>query len=96
MRNPGWSAVSDIDGPKAIETRRKLYDMAVAEKSLIAGFHYPFPSLGHAEKDGTSYRLVPIAWNRSIWAMRHRTVSDIARVRAVPLGGGLTRPDTDS
>jgi len=66
VRNPGWSAVFDIDGPKAIETRRKFYDMAVAEKSLIAGFHYPFPSLGHAEKDGTSYRLVPIAWNPSI------------------------------
>jgi glyoxylase-like metal-dependent hydrolase (beta-lactamase superfamily II) len=66
VRNPGWSAVFDIDGPKAIETRRKFYDMAVAEKSLIAGFHYPFPSLGHVEKDGTSYRLVPIAWNPSI------------------------------
>ena len=30
--------VFDVDGPKAIETRRKFYDMAVAEKSLIAGF----------------------------------------------------------
>ncbi len=66
VRNPGWSAVFDIDGPKAIETRRKFYDMAVAEKALIAGFHYPFPSLGHVEKDGTGYRLVPIAWNPSI------------------------------
>ena len=66
VRNPGWSAVFDVDGPKAIETRRKFYDMAVAEKSPIAGFHYPFPSLGHVEKDGTSYRLVPIAWNTVI------------------------------
>ena len=66
VRNPEWSAVFDIDGPKAIETRRKFYDMAVAEKALIAGFHYPFPSLGHVEKDGTGYRLVPIAWNPSI------------------------------
>jgi glyoxylase-like metal-dependent hydrolase (beta-lactamase superfamily II) len=66
VRNPGWSAVFDLDGPQAIETRRKFYDMAVAEKTLIAGFHYPFPSLGHVEKDGTSYRLVPIVWNPSI------------------------------
>jgi hypothetical protein len=66
VRNPTWSAVFDIDGPKAIETRRKFYDMAVAEKALIAGFHYPFPSLGHVEKDGAGYRLVPIAWNPSI------------------------------
>jgi hypothetical protein len=40
--------------------------MALAEKSLIAGFHYPFPSLGHVEKDGANYRLVPIASNPSI------------------------------
>jgi hypothetical protein len=66
VRNPGWSAVFDIDGPKAIETRRKFYDMPVAEKSLIAGFHYPFPSLAHVEKDRMSYWLVPIAWNPSI------------------------------
>src|SRR5215471_16161166 len=66
VRNPTWSAVFDIDGPKAIETRRKFYDMAIAEKALIAGFHYPFPSLGHVEKDGAGYRLVPIVWNPSI------------------------------
>ena len=66
VRNPDWTAVFDLDGPMAIETRHKLYDMAVAEKALIAGFHYPFPSLAHAEKDGTGYRLVPIAWNPGI------------------------------
>jgi glyoxylase-like metal-dependent hydrolase (beta-lactamase superfamily II) len=63
VRNPGWHAGFDMDGPKAEETRRRLYDRAVADKVLIAGFHYPFPSLGHAEKDGSGYRLVPIAWN---------------------------------
>jgi hypothetical protein len=40
--------------------------MAVAEKALIAGFHFPFPSLGYVEKDGASYRLVPIAWQPAI------------------------------
>jgi glyoxylase-like metal-dependent hydrolase (beta-lactamase superfamily II) len=65
-RNPEWIAQFDIDGPKAIETRRKFYDMAVAERALIAGFHYPFPSLGHVEKDGSGYRVIPIAWSPSI------------------------------
>jgi hypothetical protein len=36
--------------------------MAAAEKMLIAGFHFPFPSLGHVEKVGTEYRLVPVVW----------------------------------
>ena len=35
VRNPHWQAGGDMDGPKAAETRRKLYDMAVAEKMLV-------------------------------------------------------------
>ena len=63
VRNPGWHAVFDMDGKQAEETRRKVYDMAIAEKLMIQGFHYPFPSAGWVEKDGTGYRVVPISWN---------------------------------
>jgi glyoxylase-like metal-dependent hydrolase (beta-lactamase superfamily II) len=62
LRNPDWHVAFDIDPNKAMATRRKFYDMAAAEKALIAGFHFAFPSLGHVEKDGAGYRLVPIAW----------------------------------
>jgi glyoxylase-like metal-dependent hydrolase (beta-lactamase superfamily II) len=62
LRHPNWHVVYDMDGAKAEETRRKFYDMASADKMLIAGFHFPFPSLGHVEKDGTDYRLVPAVW----------------------------------
>ncbi|HEY8441177.1 MAG TPA: MBL fold metallo-hydrolase, partial [Xanthobacteraceae bacterium] len=41
----------------------KFYDMAAAEKALVIGFHFSFPSLGHMENDGTGYRLVPVAWS---------------------------------
>ena len=33
-------------------TRRKVYDMLVAEKMMVQGFHYPFPSLAYVEKAG--------------------------------------------
>ena len=62
LRHPNWHVTYDMDGTKAEETRRKFYDMASAEKTLIAGFHFPFPSLGYVEKDGTNYRLVPAPW----------------------------------
>ena len=39
-------------------TRRKVYDMLVADKMRVQGFHYPFPAIGYVEKDGTGYRLV--------------------------------------
>jgi glyoxylase-like metal-dependent hydrolase (beta-lactamase superfamily II) len=65
-RHPGWHAFYDQDGPMAETTRRKVYDMLAAERMAVQGFHYPFPSLGHIEKDGTGYRVVPAAWNPAI------------------------------
>jgi glyoxylase-like metal-dependent hydrolase (beta-lactamase superfamily II) len=63
LLNPDWHVAYDVDPDKAAQTRHKFYDMAAAEKALIAGFHFSFPSLGHVEKDGTGYRLVPVRWN---------------------------------
>ena len=63
LRNPDWHVAFDVDPANAAETRHKFYDMAAAEKALIAGCHFTFPSLGHVEKDGAKYCLVPIAWN---------------------------------
>ena len=44
-RNPGWHVFFDQDPEMAEATRRKVYDMLVAEKMLVQGFHYPFPSV---------------------------------------------------
>jgi glyoxylase-like metal-dependent hydrolase (beta-lactamase superfamily II) len=63
LRHPDWHVAYDVDPIKAAETRHKFYDMAAAEKATVVGFHFTFPSIGHVEKDGTGYRLVPIAWN---------------------------------
>jgi glyoxylase-like metal-dependent hydrolase (beta-lactamase superfamily II) len=63
LRNPDWHVMFDIDPQQAAATRHKFYDMAAAEKALVVGFHFTFPSLGHVEKAGTGYRLVPVAWN---------------------------------
>ena len=50
VRNPGWHAFFDQDAKMAEETRRKVYDMLVAEKMLVQGFHYPFPGMAYIEK----------------------------------------------
>jgi glyoxylase-like metal-dependent hydrolase (beta-lactamase superfamily II) len=63
LRNPDWHVAYDVDPDVAQATRHKFYDMAAAEKALVVGFHFTFPSIGHVEKDGSKYRLVPIAWN---------------------------------
>ena len=63
VRNPGWHGFFDQDPKQAETTRRAVYDMVVAEKLMVQGFHYPFPGLGHVEKDGANYRLIPAPWN---------------------------------
>jgi len=64
--NPGWHAFFDQDGDVAETTRRRVYDMLVAEKLQVQGFHYPFPGLGNVVKDGDGYRVIPAPWNPSI------------------------------
>ena len=66
VRHPDWHAFYDQDGKMAEETRRKVYDMLVAEKMLVQGFHYPFPSLAHVEKSGSGYREIPVPWSPTI------------------------------
>ena len=56
----------DVEPVEAEATRRKVYDMLVAERMLVQGFHYPFPSVGHVEKAGTGYREVLVNWSPTI------------------------------
>jgi hypothetical protein len=58
-----WHIMFDTDPEEAARTRHKFYDMASAEKALVVGFHFSFPSQGYVEKDGAGYRLVPVRWN---------------------------------
>jgi glyoxylase-like metal-dependent hydrolase (beta-lactamase superfamily II) len=66
MRNPDWHVAYDADPETAQKTRHKFYDMASTEKATVVGFHFQFPSIGHVEKDGAGYRLIPAAWNPTI------------------------------
>ena len=65
-RNPDWQFLFDTDKPQAVETRKKLYDMASAEKMLVQGYHIAFPSLVYVERNGNGFRLVPAPWSPSI------------------------------
>ncbi len=66
LRHPDWHVVFDTDPDLAQQTRHKFYDMAAAEKAVVIGFHFAFPSVGHVEKDGAGYRLIPSSWNPTL------------------------------
>jgi glyoxylase-like metal-dependent hydrolase (beta-lactamase superfamily II) len=66
VQNPDWHAWFDADKPLAVQTRRRIYDMAATEKMKVQGFHFPFPAVGYVEKSGNGYRLVPAPWTPTI------------------------------
>jgi glyoxylase-like metal-dependent hydrolase (beta-lactamase superfamily II) len=66
VRNPGWHAFYDQDPVMAEATRRKTYDMLVAERMRVQGFHFPFPSLAYVEKSGSGYRETFVPWTPTL------------------------------
>lgn len=66
LANPGWRLMYDMDPAMAEATRRRMFDMAVADRMLVQGFHYPFPANGRVEKAGDGYKLVPTPWAASM------------------------------
>ena len=63
VRNPGWSAVFDMDAGQARETRLTMLDRAAAERLQVSFYHAPFPAVGHILKGADGYRFVPIQWS---------------------------------
>ena len=58
--HPGWRFAFDADPALAVETRRKLFDRAAAERLRLFGAHMPFPGLGRVRKtDAGAYEFVP-------------------------------------
>ena len=63
LRHPDWQVMFDSEPDKAVVTRRRVYDMASADKLLVVGYHFPFPGIGHVEKAGNGYAFIPTNWN---------------------------------
>jgi glyoxylase-like metal-dependent hydrolase (beta-lactamase superfamily II) len=61
-RHPEWQPLFDMDGPMAVTTRKRMLDMAAAERTLVEAYHFPFPACGHIARSGKGYEFVPAMW----------------------------------
>jgi glyoxylase-like metal-dependent hydrolase (beta-lactamase superfamily II) len=61
VKNPDWQAQFDHVPDQAVATRKKLFDRAIADKSMVAGYHWGLPNVGTIAKDGNGYAFKPAA-----------------------------------
>jgi hypothetical protein len=61
-RHPEWQPAFDMDGPQAVETRRRMLDLAAADRMPVEAYHFPFPACGHIAKIAGGYEFVPTEW----------------------------------
>lgn len=65
-RNPEWRVMFDMDGEKAVATRKRILDMAATDKMQVSFYHANFPSTGFIAKEGAGYRLIPANWGSTL------------------------------
>lgn len=56
----------DSDTGQAEATRRRVFDMVVADKLMVTGMHMHFPGFSRLVKSGTGYRIIPAAWEHAL------------------------------
>ena len=59
LATPHWQGVFDQDGPLAEKSRRAVAERIVADKVMVAGYHFPWPGAGMLARDGAGYVLTP-------------------------------------
>lgn len=57
---PDWALAVEMDPDAAAATRRKLFKQAAEAKLPVAGYHFPFPGIGHIIEDGSAWRYIPV------------------------------------
>lgn len=62
LEHPDWEPQMDMEKAIAVKSRKRLIDMAAAEKMIVAAYHIPFPGVGYIAKVGSSHRWVPMTW----------------------------------
>lgn len=65
IMRPNWHMSLDWDGQMAAITRNRLLGYVADENVLFAGYHMPFPAVGHIQRLGGSFRYVPLAGTAS-------------------------------
>jgi glyoxylase-like metal-dependent hydrolase (beta-lactamase superfamily II) len=62
LQHPEWSIIFDSYPEQAIATRKRILSQVAADRTMVLGYHFPFPGLGYVEAAGSAYRWNPVPW----------------------------------
>jgi glyoxylase-like metal-dependent hydrolase (beta-lactamase superfamily II) len=62
FQHPEWPFGFDQDVPLATKSRMAFLDRAATDKTLVGGYHFPFPGFGHVVREGSGYRWLAADW----------------------------------
>lgn len=66
VTRPDWQPIIDFDGDLAVQSRRRLLDMAATDRIRVGGYHFPFPANGYIARQGSGFRFVPAEWSSAV------------------------------
>lgn len=66
VQKPEWHVAFDMDKDKAIETRKRVFDMVATDKLPVIGYHMPPPAVGYVVKTGDGYRWEPASYQLNL------------------------------
>ena len=64
MENPGVTIQFDSDQKAAAAARKKVFDAAAKDGTMIGGAHLQFPGIGYLATQGKGYRWVPVNYTQ--------------------------------
>lgn len=59
LARPEIAVTYDTDPVRAVESRKRVFDIAAADKLPVAAMHIPFPGIGVLDKQGDGYTFDP-------------------------------------
>jgi glyoxylase-like metal-dependent hydrolase (beta-lactamase superfamily II) len=66
VQRPEWHVRFDMDKDAAVATRKRLLDMAAADRIPVSGYHMPFPALGFIDRHPDRYLWVPVTYQLNL------------------------------
>jgi glyoxylase-like metal-dependent hydrolase (beta-lactamase superfamily II) len=52
----------DADPETTVATRAQLFDRVSSDRTMVVGYHYPWPGVGHVKAVDNHYEFVPALW----------------------------------